>query len=263
MHKKPSSVGIKQQRQEILKRGLIGIVCVLALAFAVSFIGGEDNQQSKNDTSKSDETTTLDTDALLNGDTQQPVQNAQQIPASRRFDYQGGGDASAPIAPSSENVANNQQPAVSDDPSSQITTLPAKDGAPVDAFMEEGPAYPNNDTIEKSVPDTEPTTTMQSKHQVQDTPAASSQPDKTPSSATEQQPTSTKASLYCGSYPSSAKAEEQKAIMAFQGLSSTVVRYKGVYSLKLGPYKNRDRAKAAFNDLDAKGLVTECSLENE
>ena len=263
MHKKPGSVGIKQQRQEILKRGLIGIVCVLALAFAVSFIGGGNDQQSKNDTSTSDETTTLDTDALLNGDGQQPVQKTQQIPTSRRFDYQGGGDASAPIAPSPANFANDQQPAVSDDPSSQITTLPAKDGAPVDAFMEEGPVYPNNDTVGKAVPDVNQTTTVPSKPQVQDTPAASSPTDRTPSSATEQQPTSTKATLYCGSYPSSAKAEEQKAIMAFQGLSSTVVRHNDVYSLKLGPYKNRDRAKAVFKDLDAKGLVTECSLENE
>ena len=263
MQRNTRSAGVKQQRQEILKRGLIGIICVLVLAFAVSFIGGGDNQPSQNDTPKSDETTSLDTDALLNGDAQQPVQNTQQIPASRRFDYQGGGDASAPIAPSSENVANSQQPAVPDDPSSQITTLPAKDGAPVDAFMEEGPAYQNDDTVEKTVPDTAQTTTVPSQPQVQDTHVTPEQPDKNPATANEQKPASTKASLYCGNYPSSAKAEEQKAIMAFQGLASTVVRRNGAYSLKLGPYKNRDRAKTAFKDLDAKGLVTECSLENE
>lgn len=66
--------------------------------------------------------------------------------------------------------------------------------------------------------------------------------------------------LYCDEYATPQEAESQKAMLAFQGVSATVVASGNGYRLKIGPYPSNEAAKQAFNDLGAKRLVQKCSL---
>lgn len=75
-------------------------------------------------------------------------------------------------------------------------------------------------------------------------------------------PTNTaKAVLICDSFASSQEAESQKAVLAFQGQSATVVRNNdNTYSLKVGPFDTDERARSVFNELGGKGLLNRCAL---
>lgn len=67
--------------------------------------------------------------------------------------------------------------------------------------------------------------------------------------------------LYCDSYSTSAAAESQKAVLAFQGISASVINNQdNSFGLKLGPYENADQARKAFNELSEKGLLQRCAL---
>ena len=260
------------QRKEILKRGLIGIIVVLVLAFAASFFGGSADkspQDTNNAQKDSSEEISLDTSALLNDEANTAQNNsANQVPASRKFDYRGIDEA-------------NDQGQV---PDAEVTQ-PAY--APIDPVEPVAPIAPSNNNAlvqnggndelvlpqEPEPMDAEGNTPSnnaqapQARNDVAKPQYVKPQPE-TPSQASTQGSTqsstqgSTKAVLYCGNFSSSAKAEEQKALMAFQGLSSQVVKHGSSYMLKLGPYKSRDAAKKVFSRLDADGLVSECSLES-
>ncbi len=70
--------------------------------------------------------------------------------------------------------------------------------------------------------------------------------------------------LYCGKFSSKEKASEQKATLAFSaGFISSVEKKNGVFTLKLGPFENRDAAVKAFEKMDKLSLVDECQLEKE
>ncbi len=70
--------------------------------------------------------------------------------------------------------------------------------------------------------------------------------------------------LYCDSFASEALASEQKALVAFQGLSSHVVASENnSYQLKIGPFPDREFARSEFNRLGEAGLVSRCSLVEE
>lgn len=66
--------------------------------------------------------------------------------------------------------------------------------------------------------------------------------------------------LYCDEYATPQEAESQKAMLAFQGVSATVVQSGSAYRLKIGPYPSNEAAKKAFNELGTKHLVQKCSL---
>lgn len=66
--------------------------------------------------------------------------------------------------------------------------------------------------------------------------------------------------LYCDVYQTAQAAESQKAMLAFQGVSASVVQSGETYRLKIGPYPSNEAAKQAFNELGTKGLVKKCSL---
>lgn len=256
------------QRKEILKRGLIGIIVVLFLAFAASFFGGGDDKapQAKNDTEKdSSEEISLDTSSLLNDDANQAQSSSTtQIPASRRFDYRGMDENDSQNATLGELDANTTQRA-------DAPITPVEPIAPL--------ATPSNNTTEQNGGNTElalPAENVPFDADENKFPPASNalapQTSNEETKAQEVKPqsesknnvtSSTKAVLYCGNFVSSSKAEEQKALMAFQGLSSQVVKHGSSYVLKLGPYKSRDAARKVFSRLDADGLVSECSLESD
>ena len=69
--------------------------------------------------------------------------------------------------------------------------------------------------------------------------------------------------LYCGSFDSDGAAQQEKAKIAFAGIISTVASYKGTLTLKIGPFNNRDEARAKFHSLSEKGLLSTCELVDE
>ena len=70
--------------------------------------------------------------------------------------------------------------------------------------------------------------------------------------------------LYCDSFDSENQAQEHKALIAFQGASSTVVQNsEGKYQLKIGPFANREIGRSEFNKLGEAGLVERCALVDE
>ncbi len=253
-----------EQRKEIIKRGIFGIVGVILVAYAVSFLGGGSNdeaaQQSAKSQNNSSDTIALDTKSLLEDDAQGSQPAAAPIPAKQKFDYQGqANSATADVGPQMAADAPITTPAPltsQDDPDA----VPALDDDPF--------ASSSNNTQPQLAPQTvapqpapQPQVTQpQAAPQVQQTPVQDTSAAVTPKP---QAPAATKAVLYCGTFSSQSKAEEQKALMAFQGLQSTVVKHNGNFTLKLGPYKSRDAARQAFSKVDATGLVSECSLENE
>ena len=67
-----------------------------------------------------------------------------------------------------------------------------------------------------------------------------------------------------GSFDSENQAQEHKALIAFQGASSTVVQNsEGKYQLKIGPFANREIGRSEFNKLGEAGLVERCALVDE
>lgn len=73
----------------------------------------------------------------------------------------------------------------------------------------------------------------------------------------------TQAYLYCDEFASKEKAQEAKAKIAFLGVISNVDTYNNKISLKIGPFENRDKARAKFQDLNSKALVGTCTLIDE
>ena len=69
------------------------------------------------------------------------------------------------------------------------------------------------------------------------------------------------ATLFCDSFTLAQQAESQKAMLAFQGISATVVQNQdGGYSLRIGPMSSPDEARQLFYSLSEKGLVQKCAL---
>lgn len=72
-----------------------------------------------------------------------------------------------------------------------------------------------------------------------------------------------KAYLYCDEFSSKEKAQEAKAKIAFLGVISNVDTYNNKISLKIGPFESRDKARAKFQELNSKALVSTCTLIDE
>ena len=80
-----------------------------------------------------------------------------------------------------------------------------------------------------------------------------------PAPIPESKPTQTV--LICDTFSDAGSAESKKAILAFQGMVSSVVQNDdGSYSLKLGPYDSAEQGRSVFNDLSTKGLLERCAL---
>lgn len=67
--------------------------------------------------------------------------------------------------------------------------------------------------------------------------------------------------LICDSFNSAQDAETKKALLAFQGKASTVLRNQdGTFSVRLGPFDSADQARLVFNELSTKGMLSRCAL---
>lgn len=215
------------QRAAILKRGVLGIAAVVLVAFAVSFLGGGDAQNAQSQRPSEPESLALDTKALLEAEPDTQASAAAPIPANRKFDYEAA-DNSGALSPADTPIAVTPSPA--ENSGNVEVSEPAAASLPIPAI---GPV------------DAAPS---------EDAPAQNVKPA---------QGAGTAAVLFCGKFGTSQSAEERKAMLAFQGKSSTVVKRGSGYSLKIGPFKNREAARAEFAQLDAGGLVNECSLEDD
>lgn len=92
-------------------------------------------------------------------------------------------------------------------------------------------------------------------------PEAQSVPEMKP---TEGVPPAVQSWLYCDSYAQESQAQEMKALIAFQGVSSQVVRTQdGAFQLKVGPFPSREAGRSEFNRLGEAGLVDRCALVDE
>lgn len=173
-----------------------------------------------------DDTQPQPQNAASQGQSQESLQlNRPQVPTSQRFDFdQGGQNQGAGL----EQLLNNDQNiGVNHDPfanmNGQGTEAPSYGPAPLPTPEEEQNSLGRVEE-ELSMP-------AQKEH-----------------------------TLYCDEYSTAQEAESQKAMLAFQGISASVVQSGATYRLKIGPYSSNESAKKAFNDLGTKGLVKKCSL---
>lgn len=91
-------------------------------------------------------------------------------------------------------------------------------------------------------------------------PEPQAQPAPAPAPQQPAQAGGPQAVLFCGTFGSAKEAESQKALIAFQGIVSEIRPREGGYTLMIGPFPNREEARAVFGNLAEKGLVSECSL---
>lgn len=288
-------------RAQILKRGLIGIAVVLVLAFIASFLGGGSDAPAPKDQqaqggqkaqaqqgSSEDEGGAIDARDLLGAEPDAPSPDGdQRVPASRKFDYSAGMDddqgaqdgALQPpkgTAPAAEPMAQPAPGQASNSQGGDGEAVPVQDAegplsAPVPAQGQDGAlGAPSGAQAEPAqAPAAAPAPAPAATPAPAPAPAATPAPAPAPAAKPEaqQQPAqpareSSGAVLYCGNFGSSRQAEEQKALLAFQGQRAAVVKRSGSYTLKLGPYKTKAAARAEFSKLDQAGLVSECALED-
>ncbi len=284
-------------RAQILKRGLIGIAAVLVLAFLASFLGGggDSGAPAKQDAAKAQQSgaqqedeSAIDTKDLLGGEPDAPSSGEpQRVPASQKFDYSAGmsdGQDSAQdsqdgaltppsgTAPAAEPIAqpapSAQAPSGNDEGGEAVPIQDAE--APLTAPAS-SPAPAQKPDASESAPAPAPAEAAAPAPAPAPAPASAAQAQKPAQSASQQQKEqgapeareSDGAVLYCGSFATSRAAEEQKALLAFQGQRAQVVRRSGSYTLKLGPYKTKAAARSEFSKLDQAGLVSECALEDK
>ncbi|MGN0908302.1 MAG: SPOR domain-containing protein, partial [Succinivibrio sp.] len=205
----------------------------------------------------------------------------QRVPASRKFDYSagmddGGEDQDAAMQPPS-GTAPADEPITPAAPEAQqgSSAAPAGDGGQDEAVpvLDAPEPAPAPSPAAKS-PEAAPSTAQSQ------SPAPAAAPAPAPAAAPASAAANAAAAggnkdqahdgaakdggavLYCGSFASSHAAEEQKALLAFQGQRAFVVRRGSSYTLKMGPYKTKAAARAEFSKLDQAGLVSECALED-
>lgn len=66
--------------------------------------------------------------------------------------------------------------------------------------------------------------------------------------------------LYCGAFMEVNLADEAKAKAAMLGINSKIARFRGMYILVIGPYKNRNLAAQDFEKLHNAGVFDQCTL---
>lgn len=212
----------------------IGAVIVIVLVFAGFLLSLTSGSKSTAESAASGTTA-----AAQN----QGTSGELQVPASQRYDY-----ANLLNDPSEEAIPL-VQPEASDDPFAGMknqtparTTpqvqppqieLPSAAPAPAPA---QDPYYAGSQGSSSAVPQPEP------QPQAVQTPR--------------------RAIMYCDSFSTAQDAETQKAMIAFQGIVATVVPQGQTYSLRIGPFPNREAGRQVFSILSDKGLVRQCALSD-
>lgn len=256
--------------------------------------GDQKPKNQQNNSQSEDEGSAIDAKDLLGAEPDAPSSSGdQRVPASRKFDYSAGMDddqgaqdgALEPpkgTAPASEPMAQPAPGQASSAEGGDGEAVPVQDAeeplpAPAPAQGHDGALSAPSSSQPEPAPAPAATPAPAPAPAPASTPAPAPAPAATPAPAPAQAPAakseaqqqpaqpakeSTGAVLYCGSFGTSHQAEEQKALLAFQGQRAAVVKRSGSYTLKLGPYKTKAAARAEFSKLDQAGLVSECALED-
>lgn len=213
------------QKKRVLAIGGVAFIVLLFISFLLSLSEGDDKANQANNNNA------IEQNAQTNND----ASGSLQLPSSQRYDFEssgqvvgGGLESLLNDAPSTNNnIGVNNDPFANMNGQGTTQEEPALGPAPIPTEDD----YDNQELIAPVAP-----------------PAP-------------QEPASSQTSLYCDSYSTSAGAESQKAVLAFQGISASVITNKdGTYGLKLGPFKDTQLARDTFNDLANKGLLQRCAL---
>lgn len=215
------------QKKKVLAIGGIAFIVLLFVSFLLSL--SEDDTSSNNNQQEQVQTTVPE--ALTT--------NNQQIPTSQRFDFDNGNDiTSGGLESLLTDNSSTSEIGVDNNPFANMQ------GNGTTGTLDIGQIGTG------TAPSYGPAPIPQEEELV----ASQKEPEP------EAKPAPSGATLYCDKFKSANEAESQKAMLAFQGISATVVEKDGVYRLKIGPFSTKDLARAKFNELGGKGLVDTCSL---
>lgn len=212
------------QKKRVLAIGGVAFIVLLFISFLLSLSEGDDKANQDNNNNAIEQ----------NAQTNNGASGSLQLPSSQRYDFEssgqvvgGGLESLLNDAPSTNNNIGVNNPFAN--MNGQGTTHEDEQAL--------GPApIPTEDDYDN-------------------------QDDAPQELIVPQAPASSQTSLYCDSYSTSAGAESQKAVLAFQGISASVITNKdGTYGLKLGPFKDAQLARDTFNELANKGLLQRCAL---
>ena len=223
---------IPPQKKRVLAIGAVAFVVLIFASFLLSLIEDSDSVDNNN--------VANNVNNAVNGQQQQVDYNATgqtgqlQLPSNQRYDFAGGNQQNAQQGNGLENLLNDNA---------------LQPPANVNVGIENDPFANMNG----------------SRHEVNQSAQQGFGPAPIPGpndQSMQQQPeTSAPATLFCDSFTLAQQAESQKAMLAFQGISATVVQnQEGGYSLRIGPMNSPDEARQLFYSLSEKGLVQKCAL---
>ncbi len=215
---------IRQDKRKLLMIGGAALVVIIFIIF-LSSLGSDEDKAAP-----------APAGAAQTGHAGSLSSQIPQVPASQRYDYSNMLEGELPSPAQATSDLQGSVTAGQDDP-----------------FAGMRPQTPEQEQTEAAASAPE-------SYQAQTAPAQDTMSQDAPSG----QLGHLKAYLYCGSYGTEPLAQEQKALLAFQGLGSQVVRSpEGNFQLKIGPFDNREQARAKFNELGTQGLVERCALVDE
>lgn len=158
-----------------------------------------------------------------------------KLPSSQRYDFENDGN----------HVGGGLESLLNDAPAS-----PSDQGLNNDPFAGMKGDYSNESTVPGPAP-------LPTEDDYDETTLAAPQGQSAPQT----RPVAEKTMLFCDSYTTVAAAESQKAVLAFQGISASVIKNQdGSHGLQIGPFDKAEEARKTFNDLANKGLLQRCAL---
>lgn len=216
------------QKKRVLAIGGVAFIVLLFISFLLSLSEGDDKANQDNNNNAIEQ----------NAQTNNGASGSLQLPSSQRYDFESSGQV---VGGGLESLLNdapitNNNIGVNNDPFANMNGQ----GTTHEDEQALGPApIPTEDDYDNQ----------------------DDAPQELIAPQAPQAPASSQTSLYCDSYSTSAGAESQKAVLAFQGISASVITNKdGTYGLKLGPFKDAQLARDTFNELANKGLLQRCAL---
>lgn len=213
-------------KKRVLAIGGVAFIVLLFISFLLS-LTEDDNKTSPENTM---------TEAEQNAPVNNGASGSLQLPSSQRYDFES----------SSQVVGGGLESLLNDAPAQPKDDI----GVNNNPFANMNGQGTTSNEEQALGPDPIPT---DNDYDIQQQLEASTQEPSAP--------VVTKISLYCDSYSTSAAAESQKAVLAFQGVAASIITNQdGSYGLKIGPFDDDQKARATFNDLSNKGLLERCAL---
>lgn len=282
-------------KRGILLKGAIGMGCVIVLAFAVSFF--DDSSDTKEETQTSDAAAASAPQHSSSPQNPRRIPASERFDYSHALELPEAPESTAVQSASSstDTDAIAQAPAVSASESPEVPAVTAGEShehyeliQPSTESLEEYGAEAEIQPLTPAVPAAAapgapavvsrstpaPATASNAAPYAAPKAAAAAKPAAPPASKPTAPKTATpkaaasvpaakpaSATLYCGSYTTRSAADEQKALLAFQGITSRIVKLGPNFALALGPYASKEQARSTLASLQARGLVRNCSVK--